>query len=76
MEMPTPCQKCNELFDLLDGYPSKKWLPNVIICKACSIVEDEEVERDEEIAALKEEIEDAECTLKRDRARLAELEAV
>jgi hypothetical protein len=27
MEMPTPCQKCRELFDLNDGQPSYEWFP-------------------------------------------------
>jgi len=28
MEMPTPCQKCGNLFDLNDGTGSTKWFPN------------------------------------------------
>lgn len=74
MEMPTPCEKCGELFELLDGLTSEKWHPNIIICEPCGKEEREEIERDEEISALKEEIEEAEYTLKSARERLAVLE--
>ncbi len=73
MEMPTPCQKCGDLFELLDGLTSEKWYPNIIICEPCGLTEREEIERDEEISALKEEISEAEYTLKSARKRLAEL---
>ena len=75
MEMPTPCQKCGEIFDLNDGLTSEKWFPNTIICEPCGKIERAEIERDEEISALKEQIEEAEYTLKSARERLAEVEA-
>lgn len=75
MEMPSSCEKCGEVFELLDGLTSKKWFPNTIICESCGTAEEEEIDRDEEIAQLKEDIAEAEYTLLRDKARLAELEA-
>ena len=33
MDMPTPCQKCGNLFDLNDGVGSEKWFPNTVICE-------------------------------------------
>ena len=66
MEMPTPCQHCNGIFDLNDGSASEKWYPNTIICESCGRREEEEIERDNEIEELRErysnakwEIEDA-----------------
>lgn len=75
MEMPCPCQNCNEWFDLMDGRGSKKWYPDTVICESCHRQEEEEIERDEEIEGLKEQIEDAESTLKYCRNRLKELGA-
>jgi len=74
MEMPTPCEKCGKWFDLNDGLTSNKWFPNIIICERCGNIERAEIERDEEIERLKEEIEDAEYTLKSAKERLAELQ--
>lgn len=59
MEMPTPCQKCGEIFDLLDGMGSLKWFPNTTICESCGDEESKEIERDEEITEHKERIESA-----------------
>jgi hypothetical protein len=73
MEMPTPCEKCGEVFELLDGLTSEKWFKGYIICEPCGSAERAEIERDEEISALKEEIEGAEYTLKSARKRLVEL---
>lgn len=73
MEMPTPCQKCGEIFDLNDGFGSKKWFPNTVICQKCGDAEEKEIERDEEIQDLKVAIDDAEITIKDARARLLEL---
>lgn len=73
MEMPTPCQKCGDVFDLNDGLTSEKWFPNTIICEQCGEVERGEIDRDEEIESLNEQIEEAEYTLKSARERLAEL---
>lgn len=78
MEMPTPCEKCGGIFELLDGLTSEKWFPvrngmGTIICEPCGREEREEIERDEEIASLKEEIEEAEYTINANRKRLAEL---
>lgn len=75
MEMPTPCQRCDGWFELLDGLTSEKWYPGTIICEPCGRTEREEIERDEEISALKEEIAEAEYTIKSNRERLAELGA-
>lgn len=38
-EMPTPCQKCGEIFDLNDGVGSELWFPNTVICENCGINE-------------------------------------
>lgn len=73
MEMPTPCQRCGEWFDLNNGYGSKKWHPNVVICSDCHDEESEEIERDEEIEELKEVISNAEIDIKHAKIRLEEL---
>lgn len=73
MEMPTPCQKCGKWFDLNDGTGSTKWFPNTVICQKCGDEEEKEVERDEEIEDLKNQIDDAEITIKDCRSRLSEL---
>ena len=73
MEMPCPCQKCGDWFDLNDGHGSKKWFPHTVICKKCYREEEKEIERDEEIEDLKNQISDAEYTLKECRERLQKL---
>jgi hypothetical protein len=73
MEMPCACQKCGEWFDLNDGYGSKKWFPNTVICEDCHKIEEEEIERDEEIEDLLDNISDAEYTIKHGKERLKEL---
>ena len=75
MECPCPCEKCGEWFGLHDGERSEKWFPGTVICENCGKLEQEEIERDDEISSLKEQIDDAEYTLKSAKARLAELEA-
>lgn len=72
MEMPTPCERCNELFDLLDGTRSPR-NPRIVICEGCAGKEQEEVNKEEEIIELQEEIADAEDTIKRNTERLREL---
>jgi hypothetical protein len=72
-EMPTPCQKCGEWFDLHDGVHSHIWFPNTVICQECGTKEDEEIARYEEIKDLKRQIDDAEITIKDARSRLVEL---
>ncbi|UXQ88827.1 hypothetical protein [Tenacibaculum phage Larrie] len=47
MEMPTPCQKCGEFFDLNSGASSYKWFPDTVICSECGAKEDEEITEDE-----------------------------
>lgn len=47
MEMPCPCSKCGEWFDLTDGFGSKKWFPNIVICEPCYQDEKIEIEDDE-----------------------------
>lgn len=71
LEMPTPCQKCGNIFDLNDGYGSEKWFPSTIICKSCFNIEEKEIEFDEEIEDLKNQIDDAEITIKLARERLS-----
>lgn len=77
MEMPTPCNNCGELFDLHDGKVSPRYPPvgadRIIICESCADKEQEEVDREEEIAELKEQIADYEYTLNAARERLAEI---
>ena len=74
MEMPTPCQKCGEIFDLNDGISSEKWYIDTVICESCGRIEADEMEKDEEIQDLKAGIEDAVFTIKENHARLKELE--
>jgi hypothetical protein len=64
MEMPTPCQKCGEIFDLLDGAGSEKWFPSTVICKSCSDKEQDEITIDEEVLELRNNISDALWTIK------------
>ncbi|EJL66285.1 hypothetical protein [Flavobacterium sp. CF136] len=73
MEMPTPCQKCGEWFDLHTGYGSKKWFPKTTICSDCHELEEDEIDIDEEISDLKETISDAEDTISTAKKRLKEL---
>ena len=47
MEMPCPCNICGEWFDLNDGFGSKKWYPNTVICEPCYQDEKIEIEDDE-----------------------------
>lgn len=75
MEMPTPCQKCGDIFDLNDGCGSDKWYPNTVICETCSIKEQKEVEIDEEIEELKLDITNTEWDLERWKKRLKELQS-
>lgn len=71
--MPTPCQKCGKWFELNDGAYSEKWFPNTVICQNCGNDEEIEIRRDEEIEDLKNQIDDAEVTIKEARSRLIEL---
>lgn len=64
MEMPCPCDKCGEWFDLLDGVSSKKWYPNTVICDSCGAEERAEIEKDEEVEDLKNMLSDAFCTVR------------
>lgn len=73
MEMPTPCQKCGNIFDLNDGTGSVRWFPNTVICEKCGDEEEKEIERDEEIEELKNQIDDAKITIQDSRTRLQEL---
>lgn len=74
MEMPTPCQYCNEWFDLDDGYTSTAWCKNTIICPTCGRKEEEEIELDEEIEELTNEIEDFKITISDTQKMLKEAE--
>jgi hypothetical protein len=73
-EMPTPCEHCGNIFDLNDGYGSEKWHKGITICQLCYELEEQEMGRDEEIEDLKNQISDAEITIKYAKERLAELE--
>lgn len=57
MEMPCPCQKCGEWFDLNDGFGSRKWYRGTVICKSCHNDEVDEIEADEEEEDLIDNIE-------------------
>lgn len=73
MEMPTPCKKCGEWFDLHDGYGSKKWFPKTTICETCHEEEEDEITIDEEIEELKETISEAQDTISTAKEKLKEL---
>lgn len=73
MEMPTPCERCNELFDLLDGRSSPRANYGLVICESCADKEKAEIEREEEIESLREQISEAEHTLLYAKERLREL---
>lgn len=51
--MPTPCQKCNEIFELNDGKESKKWFPNTTICANCREDEEQEMKDEEKVKGWK-----------------------
>jgi|GEM_PF-1714630 len=72
MEMPTPCQHCGKWFDLNDGHGSEKWHKGIVICPTCGREEEKEIERDEEIQDLKNELSDAEYTVKSVRKQLVD----
>ena len=75
MEMPTPCQKCNDIFDLNDGKESKKWYPDTTICTPCAATELAEIGSDELTQELKENIANAEFDLKEWKEQLKRLES-
>ena len=58
---------------MANGTGSAKWFPNTIICQKCGDEEEKEIEREEEIEDLKNQIDDAEITIKDCRSRLSEL---
>lgn len=72
MDMPTPCERCNKWFDLLDGTRSPR-NPRIVICEECADKEQKEVDEEEEIKELQKEITDAKDTIKRNTERLREL---
>lgn len=59
MEIPTPCQKCGEWFDLNDGSASEKWFPKTIICPECGEKEQNIIELEQDIEDLQDEIDQA-----------------
>lgn len=73
--MPTPCNNCDMIFDLHDGYRSEKWFPDVTICEDCHDLEEKEIEMDAEIESMEDEISDAKQTLKILEPRLKEFKA-
>jgi hypothetical protein len=74
MEMPTPCNECDGIFDLNDGMQHPRGT-NIVICAECARKIESEVEHEETVEQLKEEILDAEDTIRHARARLLELDA-
>jgi len=60
MEMPTPCQKCDQWFDLNDGVGSEKWFPRTVICPECGEKEQQIIDIENDIEDLQDEIEQAE----------------
>lgn len=78
MEMPTPCERCGEVFDLNDGRVSprsKATNTRIVICEQCAEVEEEEIEREEEIEQLRFSIESWEHEIADAKTRLRELGA-
>lgn len=73
MEMPCPCQKCGEWFDLNDGSTSKLWFPDTVICASCGNLEDLEIERDIEIEEMTEQLQNAIYDLKEAQKRLTKV---
>lgn len=73
-EMPTPCKKCEEIFDFNDGYGSEKWFKNTVICENCHELEEAEIERDDEIENLEWEIENALDYIRHAHNRLKEIQ--
>lgn len=73
IEMPTPCVHCGELFELHDGYESKKWHLNITICKNCQGEEMKEIAIEEEIEDLVANISHAEDNIIRYRKKLVSL---
>jgi hypothetical protein len=71
MEMPCRCD-CGKWFDLNDGYTSERQ-KNKVICGACGETEEKEIEREDEIAELKEVLENAEVDIKNAKAALKKL---
>mgnify|MGYP006879617986 CR=1 FL=1 len=67
-EMPTPCSKCGETFDLNDGRCSEKWFPNTTICEPCWEKEAEEIEEDERWETINIEVSNALFDVKEERA--------
>lgn len=59
MEMPTPCQKCRNIFDLNDGDTSQRWYPNTIICENCGNKEDALIDCEAELEEAKESLANA-----------------
>lgn len=70
IDMPTPCQKCGDMFDLNDGRESKNWFPNTTICPDCADDEDFEIEHEEEIKELTDQISDLKYDLNAAETRL------
>ncbi len=78
MECPCPCEVCGEWFELNEGLASERLTTasgHTIICESCGYKERDEIERETEIADLKEGIENAKYEIKSARERIAELES-
>ncbi len=71
--MPVNCERCNKVFDLPDGCPSRKWYPDTTICRNCAQVEEEEIDREEEIHDWLETYHNAKYDLKEARQKLKRL---
>ncbi|OHT44448.1 coiled-coil domain-containing protein [Flavobacterium tructae] len=60
MEMPTPCQKCDNWFDLNNGVGSERWYPRTVICSECGEKEQNIIELESDIDDLQIELDEAE----------------
>lgn len=70
MEMPTPCESCGRWQELDDMCGSGKWYKDIVICKECSDLEDEEVELDNQIEDEENTLQDAEWQITESRRLL------
>lgn len=60
IEMPTECSICGSWFDLNDGFPSKEWKLNIVICEDCSNKEKEYLDIKKDIELLEDQIDEYE----------------
>lgn len=73
MEMPTPCESCGQWSDLHDMVGSDKWYRDIVICRECGELEDEEIELDDDIENEQNTLSDAEWQVKESTKELERL---